>query len=51
MQPPLRQACAERGIEANIARNQRATDWQTDDDTFFDPQIYRRCTFVEHTNA
>lgn len=35
----LRQACATRGIEANIARNRRATDWQTDDDTFFDPEL------------
>ena len=47
----LRQACAARGIEANIARNRRATDWQTDDETFFDPELYRRRTFVEHTNA
>lgn len=47
----LRQACAVRNIEANIARNRRATDWQTDDDTFFDPELYRRRTFVEHTNA
>ena len=28
----LRQACARRGIEANIPRNRRSADWQTDDD-------------------
>lgn len=47
----LRQACAARGIEANIARNRRATDWQTADDTFFDPELYRRRAVVEHANA
>lgn len=47
----LRQACAARDIEANIARNRRATDWQTADDTFFDPQLYRRRVVVEHANA
>lgn len=38
-------------MEANIARNRRATDWQTDDDTFFDPELYRRRAVVEHANA
>lgn len=47
----LRQACAARHIEANIAHNRRATDWQTDDDTFFDPELYRRRVVVEHANA
>jgi len=47
----LRQICATRNIEANIARNRRATDWQTDDDTFFDPELYRRRAVVEHANA
>jgi len=47
----MRQACAARDIEANIARNRRATDWQTDDDTFFDPELYRRRAVVEHANA
>ena len=47
----LRQACATRNIEANIARNRRATDWQTDDDTFFGPELYRRHAEVEHANA
>ncbi|NVO33536.1 IS5 family transposase, partial [Hymenobacter lapidiphilus] len=47
----LRQACAARDIEANIARNRRATDWQTADDTLFDPELYRRRVVVEHANA
>ena len=47
----LRQACAARSIEANIARNRRATEWQTDDDTFFDPELYRRRAVIEHANA
>ena len=36
----LRQACATRG-----------TEWQTDDDTFFDPELYRRRAVAEHANA
>jgi hypothetical protein len=28
-----------------------ATDYQTDDDTFFDPVLYRRRTVIEHANA
>ena len=47
----LRQECAARDIEANIPRKRRATDWQTDDDTFFDPELYRRRVVVEHANA
>ena len=47
----FRQLCAQRGVEANIARNPRATDWQVDDDTFFDPELYRRRVVVEHANA
>ena len=47
----LRQACTTRHIEANIARNRRATDWQTDDDTFFDPGLYCRRVMVDHANA
>ena len=47
----FRQECARRDIEANIARNRRAADWQTDDDTFFDPERYRRRVVVEHANA
>ena len=47
----LRQACAARDIEANIARNRRATEWQTDNDTFFDSELYRRRAVVEHANA
>ena len=47
----LRQACAARRIEANIARNRRATDWQTDAAALFDPERYRRRAAVEHANA
>ena len=47
----VRQQCAARDIEANIARNPRARNWQTDDETFFDPELYRRRTLVEHANA
>ena len=47
----LRQTCAARDIEVNIARNRRATDWQTGDGTFFDPELYRRRAVVEHANA
>ena len=47
----MRQVCATRGIEANIARNRRATEWQTDDDPFFDPELYRRRVVVEYANA
>ena len=47
----LRQACTTRHIEANIARNRRATDWQTDDDTFFDPELHCRRVVVDHANA
>ena len=31
-----------RDIGAHIARHRRATDWQPDNDTFFDPERYRR---------
>ena len=47
----FRQECARRDIEANIPRNRRAADWQTDDDTPFDPQLYARRVVVEHANA
>ena len=47
----LRQICATRNIEANIACNRRAIDWQTDDDIFFDPELYRRRAVVEHAYA
>ena len=47
----LRQACATRHIEANIARNRRPADWQTDDDTFLDPERYHRRGAVEYANA
>ncbi len=46
----LRQACARRGIEANIPRNRRSADWLTDDDTPLDPELCRRLT-IERLNA
>ena len=47
----LRQACARRGIEANIPRNRRSADWQTDDDTPLVPERYRRRLVIERLNA
>ena len=47
----LRQACARRGTEVNIPRNRRSTDWQTDDDTPLDPELYRRRLVIEQLNA
>lgn len=47
----LRWACATRDIEANIAHNRHATEWQTDDDTFFDPELYRQRAIIEYANA
>ncbi|WP_019947528.1 transposase, partial [Hymenobacter aerophilus] len=47
----LRQACAGRGIEANIPRKRRSADWQTDDDTPLDPELYRRRLVIERLNA
>jgi len=47
----LRQACARRDIEVNIPRNRRSTDWQTDDDTPLDPELYRRRLGIERLNA
>ena len=36
--PAFRQECARRDMEANIPRNRRAADWQTDDDTPLRPR-------------
>ena len=47
----LRQACARRGIEANIPRNRRSADWQTDDDTPLDSELYRRRLVIERLNT
>ena len=47
----LRQACARRGIEANIPRNRRSADWQTDDDTQLDPELYRQRLVIERLNT
>lgn len=47
----LRQAYAAGGIEANIARNRRAADWQTDGDKPLDPELYRRRLVIEQMSA
>ena len=47
----LCQACARRDIEFNIPRNRRSTDWQTDDDTPLDPDLYRRRLVIEQMNT
>lgn len=48
----FRQTCARYDIQANIPRNRRATDWQTDDDTpLLDPELYRRRLVIEQCNA
>lgn len=47
----LRQACAQREIAVNIPRNRRSADWQTDDDTPLDPELYRRRWVIERLNA
>ena len=47
----LRQAYARRDSEVNIPRNWRSANWQTDDDTLFDPELYRRWLVIERLNA
>lgn len=48
----LRQACARYDSHANIPRNRRAADWQTDDDTpLLDLDLYRRRLVIERCNA
>ena len=47
----LRQTCARRGIEANIPRNRRSANWQTDDDIPLDPERYCRRLVIERLNA
>ena len=47
----LRKACTRHNIEANILRNRRSTDWQTEDDTPLMPELYRRRQVIEQLNA
>lgn len=47
----LRRACADCGIAANIARNRWTTDWQTDDNTPLDPELYRHRLVIEQMNT
>jgi hypothetical protein len=44
-------ACGRLGIQANIPRNRRSADWQTDDDTPLDPALYRCRLAIERLNA
>ena len=47
----LCQACARRGIEVSFPRNRRSADWQTDDDTPLDLELYQRRLVIERLNA
>ncbi|UYZ61201.1 transposase [Hymenobacter latericus] len=47
----LRQACARRGIEANLARNLRKNGAADEHYVYFDEQLYRRRTMAEHAHA
>lgn len=47
----MRPECARRDMKTNIPRNCCAADWQTDDDTPFDPEFYRHRVVVEQANA
>ena len=38
-------------LAANIPRNRRSADWQTDDDTPLDPKLYRCRLAIERLNA
>jgi hypothetical protein len=47
----LRAACEQRGIEATIAHNSRSGSWVSDEWTYFDEELYKRRTMIEHANA
>lgn len=46
----LREKCAEKQIEANIAANERNSD-QGEDYVYFDPELYKNRSAIERTNA
>lgn len=46
----LRDDCFQRGIEANIACNPRATKRALAEDTYLDTELYRDRTTIERTN-
>lgn len=47
----LRQACEQREIQANIARNPRSAPSPTAEWAYFDEELYKRRTVIEHANA
>jgi len=47
----LRLACARREIQANIALNPRSAHEPPTDWTYFDEELYKRRTVIEHANA
>lgn len=47
----LRLACEKRDIQANIAANPRSAVSQTTEWTYFDEELYKRRTVIEHANA
>lgn len=47
----LRLACEKREIQANIAANPRSAVSQTTKWTYFDEELYKRRTVIEHANA
>jgi transposase len=47
----LRTACEQRELEANIARNVRSGGATTDAWVYFDEELYKRRTVIEHANA
>lgn len=47
----LRLACQRRQIEANIALNARSAPRQTSEWVYFDEELYKRRTLIEHANA
>ncbi len=47
----LRQVCAEKEIEVNIAENKRNEKEPTEDYVYFDEQLYKQRYVIETTNA
>lgn len=47
----LRVACGQRELEANIAINPRSGGKRGDEWTYFDEELYKRRTVIEHANA
>ncbi len=47
----LRSACIEKEIEANIKPNPRNEGKDKDEDWYFDEELYKRRTVIEHANA